>query len=378
MLLPIYCSLFLITLGIGAYNPFIPLYAQMLGASYYDLGLIGVAFSFPYLVLPVFTGALSDRFGRRLLFLCGVSCSAIIALLFIFASNVLHIIVIRLFSGVAYAFMWPIAEAIITDLTTAEERIKAMGRYSFSWSLGFLVGPFIGGSILEGLGFNTLFTVSFSLGLMAVVTASYGLLERYEAKYSEFTVEQPSWATPMKELTPIYFVIVTYSITLGLIYAIFPAYAVSINVTFFEVGVLFTILGAVRTITFLGSEVISRMGTNRSIGLALIAQTVSMLGIAYLKGFTFLAVLMVLAGFAMGIFSPLTLSVASRSAPKERVGTMIGFVEAFFGLGFTVGPFIGGLTAELFGATSPYVIVAILSGLTIIPIGLWREAKPAR
>ena len=116
----IYGSVSLIAFSVGSYSPFIPLLAQRLGATYLDLGLIGAAFSLPYLILPVLVGFLSDRFDRRYFYLAGIVFTAITPLLFTLAVNVTHLIIIRLFGGVAYAFMWPVIEALIADLTTAE------------------------------------------------------------------------------------------------------------------------------------------------------------------------------------------------------------------------------------------------------------------
>ena len=365
-LMYLYASVFVIALSVGAYSPLVPLFAQKLGATYVDLGLIGVAFSIPYVMLPILIGILSDRFGRRFFYLTGISCCAVAAILFNLASNVTHIIAIRFFGGIAYALMWPTVEALISDVTNAEERTKAMGRYGFSWALGFLIGPFIGGLLLEKTSFSNLFTVAHIIGLAAIPTALYALSKpEYELKHTKLQISEMVVA---RDLLPIYFVIITYSMSLGLIFAIFPAYANSLGITSFQIGILFAIFGIARTITFLHSESMSRIGIRESISLALIIQMTALAAIAHLQGFEYFALLTTLVGTAMGIFSPLTLSTASRIAPKGRVGMAMGLVEAIFGVGVTTGPFIGGIAAESLGPTSPYLILAVTSGLTIIPV----------
>lgn len=172
----LYASMFMITLSTGSYSPLIPLYAQKLGASFYDLGIIGTVFSLPYVFLPLIIGSISDKFERRYFFLLGVSSTTIVAWLFTFASNVQHIIIIRLFNGIAYAFLWPIMEAMISDTTSKEKRTMAMGRFFSSSALGFLLGPLIGGVILQEFGFYYLFTTAGILGLMAVFIALYNTL----------------------------------------------------------------------------------------------------------------------------------------------------------------------------------------------------------
>ena len=73
ILLFLYISIFVISLSIGMFSPLVPLYAQRLGASYFDLGIIGVAWSVPYIILPAIIGALADKVGRRAFFLVGMA-----------------------------------------------------------------------------------------------------------------------------------------------------------------------------------------------------------------------------------------------------------------------------------------------------------------
>ncbi len=178
MVSSIYVSIFIASFSVGAYNPLIPVYARIFGATFIDLGVIGAAYSLPYVMLPVIVGFMSDRFDRRYFYLLGVTLTAVTAILFVFVSNVGHIVAIRVFGGLAYAFLWPPAEALLVDLSTVEERIKVMGRYSFSWALGFLLGPLVGGLIVEKTSFPILFTICFSVGLAAIFTAIYGLAWR--------------------------------------------------------------------------------------------------------------------------------------------------------------------------------------------------------
>ena len=58
-------SMFISMLGMGIVNPFLPLYANTMGASRFDVGFIQAAFSMTGIVTLVFVGRLSDRYGRK-------------------------------------------------------------------------------------------------------------------------------------------------------------------------------------------------------------------------------------------------------------------------------------------------------------------------
>lgn len=372
----IYASIFIISLSLGAYNPLIPLYAQQLGATYFDLGIIGAAWALPYLLLPISIGVLSEKINRRWIFLAGIASSAANAALFLFAHNVSHMIAIRVFGGIAYAMMWPTVEAIISDITSVESRTKAMGRYSFSYGMGFLIGPALGGLLLERTGFTALFIVSLLIGAIATVIALFGLKVHYEPRTQKIDRNAGiEFDFLKKELAPIYLAIVAYSFALGTVFSLFPAYASDKGFGSIEIGILFAVLGLVRVMVSLQSESISRIGETRAIFIALFIQAITLPVLPYLDGFFTLLFGMALFGFILGILSPLTLSVVSKIAPREKIGIAIGAVEASFGFGMTAGPFVGGIAAQSVGAESPYVITGLISFIVSIPVILSASAK---
>ena len=362
--------MFMVTLGVGIYNPLVPLYAKILGATYFDLGLIGMVFALPYAVFPIFVGSLTDRFGRNPFFVFGVLLTSFSTFLFTLATKVMDIVLIRIVGGIAYSFLWPVAEAIITDVTPTEKRTKILGRFSFFWALGFLVGPFFGGVIVEKFGFYILFMVALTIGLTAGVIASCGFIRKGKG-YRKTPIKifgiKNYGKFGFKKFLPLYLVILVYSIVIGLIFSIFPVYANSFGVTSFYVGILFTIFGVARTATFLQSGNLSKIFNEKMVVvLGLIILSISLALMGFIKTLPFFALSIALIGLATGMLSPVTVSLASKMAEKEMVGITLGFTEACFGLGMTIGPITGGLMAEILGVESPYLVISLLSFMTSI------------
>jgi len=373
----LYVSMFVVSLSIGMFSPLVPLYAQRLGASYFDLGIIGVAWSAPYIVLPAVVGALADKFGRRAFLLVGMAGCALVSGLFLLAHEVWQVTAIRALNGIAYSFMLPVVEALVVDITSAEERTKAMGRYSFSWSLGMLIGPFIGGLLLETFGFAVLFSMSLVVAISAFIIALYTMLSRHQPRSQPSIPETTSSSKDIVAVSihPIYLVIVMYSITTGLIFSIFPAYAEGLGLDAFQIGTLFSMLGIARTLTFWHSKSITEIGEKQSIVLALTIQAFSLIAMAYLYGFIPFLILMSLLGFGIGVLTPLTLSIASKIASSAKVGIIMGLVEGLSGIGWTIGSLVGGATTESIGPTYPYLIFGVIIALSIIPTVIWSKRK---
>jgi DHA1 family multidrug resistance protein-like MFS transporter/DHA1 family quinolone resistance protein-like MFS transporter len=85
------------------YTYFIPVFAQTLGASFLDLGLIGAAYSITYAVIPMVAGHLADRFNRVWLFSLAITIIILGTWALTLSRTVLDIAFIRSVTGFAFA-----------------------------------------------------------------------------------------------------------------------------------------------------------------------------------------------------------------------------------------------------------------------------------
>jgi len=107
-----------------------------------------------------------------------------------------------------------------------------------------------------------------------------------------------------------------------------------------------------------------------SLGLAIsvIADSIIMFGIA-----------IVLMGFGFSIFFPLTLEIILSKTRKGISGKIIGAYETIFGLGWAIGPIIGGPITQSFGDETPYIIFSIIGiGITILAIISRKKLEPLK
>src|SRR5438128_1295449 len=87
---------------------FVPLLAYRLGADPLEIGLVGGTVYATYFFLPVIIGSVSDRLGRRRLFVViALTILAIVSLTYSIASSPITLIAGRVFEGVAWAMLWP-------------------------------------------------------------------------------------------------------------------------------------------------------------------------------------------------------------------------------------------------------------------------------
>ena len=116
---------------------------------------------------PIY-GKLSDIFGRRPIFLIGVSIFLIGSLLCGLSQEMWQFLLFRGLQGLGAGALFPIALAIIADIFAPSERGKYQGFFGAVFGVSFLLGPAIGGLITDNFGWHWIFFVNLPLGIFVL------------------------------------------------------------------------------------------------------------------------------------------------------------------------------------------------------------------
>jgi EmrB/QacA subfamily drug resistance transporter len=123
-------------------------------------------------------GKLSDLFGRRPIFLFGVSIFMVGSLLSGLTSEMWQFVLARGVQGLGAGALFPIAMATIADLFTFQERGRYQGLFGAVFALSSLLGPAIGGLITDTIGWPFVFFVNLPVGAVVLLT-----VRRYLPQY---------------------------------------------------------------------------------------------------------------------------------------------------------------------------------------------------
>ncbi|WP_059169974.1 MDR family MFS transporter [Bacillus sp. FJAT-27445] len=127
-------------------------------------------------------GKLADLFGRKPVLLFGLSIFMIGSILCGFSENMEMLILFRLIQGFGAGAVMPIATTIVGDIYNTEERAKIQGYLSSVWGISAIMGPAIGGLLVEFVSWHYVFWVNIPLGILSMLGLWMFLHEKVEKK----------------------------------------------------------------------------------------------------------------------------------------------------------------------------------------------------
>ena len=152
-------------------NVALPVLGTELGAGVSGLQWVLNGYMLALASLILLAGSLGDRYGRRRMFLVGVVWFAVASLLCALAQDVGQLVIARVLQGIGGALLTPGSLALIQASFVAEDRGTAIGAWSGIGALAGALGPFLGGFLIDGIGWRSVFLVNVPLSILVVLIA---------------------------------------------------------------------------------------------------------------------------------------------------------------------------------------------------------------
>ncbi len=129
------------------------------------------AYLLAYAVPLLITGRLGDRIGPKKLYLTGLTVFTLASVWCGLTNSIGMLIVARVFQGLGAAMMTPQTMAVITRIFPPNQRGRAMSLWGATAGVATLVGPILGGVLVDGLGWEWIFFVNVPVGVLGFVLA---------------------------------------------------------------------------------------------------------------------------------------------------------------------------------------------------------------
>lgn len=384
----IFLIIFVNLLGFGIILPLLPYYVESLGAGPITIGLLTSAYSiFQILAAPIL-GELSDKFGRRPILLISIFGTAVSFLLLGFANSIPMLFIARILDGVTGGNI-STAQAYIADVTKNEDRTQGMGMMMAAVSLGFVIGPALGG-LLSVYGYNVPAFVAAGVAFVAVICTYFFLPESIHLKPAEQAhihtkrrffkpsdffdaLNHPEVGTL---LSISFMTMFSFSLLQGT-FALYTEHTFQLGAR--TNGLIFAYLGFIGIIVqiFLLKKILRLIPEHKLIIISIVFMALGLSVIALSSTVWMLFLAITILALANGLSGPVITGHISKKVSDEEQGSIAGMNQSVSGVARLIGPLLGTFSYSQLGTKSPYIIATGLLSITAL-YGLKKFNIPSK
>jgi MFS transporter, DHA2 family, methylenomycin A resistance protein len=158
-------------------NVALPAIQRELGVTPGNLEWVVNAYVLALAALILVGGTLGDRYGRRRVYLIGLSVFTVFSAACALAPDDPHLIAFRALQGAGAALMAPLTLAILVDAYPPDRRTGAIGVWAAAAGIGFGLGPVVGGLLIGAFDWSAIFWVNVPVGVAAFVLTARSVRE---------------------------------------------------------------------------------------------------------------------------------------------------------------------------------------------------------
>lgn len=349
-------------LGYGIVIPILYSYSKHYGLSDFQNGLLFSIFSiFAFLATPII-GRLSDKFGRRPLLIISIIGTAVSFFMQAFAPSAIFLFIARALDGLTAGNI-SVAQAVISDTTTPQERAKGFGIIGASFGFGFVVGPAIS-ALTVGISLALPFIIAGLITLVAVVVTIIYLPETNKhigqvahSKLFDFSRLWHALFDPNVGVTLIITFIYFLAFSCSIMYGFQPFSKHILNLSDVQISILFVVFGLTGLVAqlLLVQWIIKRFGLKRAFSVSLLIVAVGFLLMFVSRSLSFFIFASIILSLSNSLVQPLTQTILSKETDEKSQGSIMGLNASYMSIGQIFGPIIGGAVASLY---IPFIFVA--------------------
>ncbi len=185
LVLSVFLGTFMSLLDVSVVNVALPAMQDSLGAGFSTVQWVVDSYTLCLSALILSGGSLGDRFGRKRLFLTGLTIFTVGSLLCAVAPTTTLLILGRLVQGVGAAAVAPGALSLLVQgFPERGQQAKMIGLWGACVALAVVVGPLVGGVLTDLFGWPAIFLINLPLGVIAIVAGRRGIVESADPEHA--------------------------------------------------------------------------------------------------------------------------------------------------------------------------------------------------
>ena len=350
------------------YIPFLTPYLLSLSISATIVGIIIGAYGFTQMVLKLPFGITSDIVKNHKYFiLLGSFLAGISSLGMLLFPSSIFLIIANGLSGVASS-TWVSFTILYTTYYDKTQSAKAIGLINAFNNIGIVLAYIVGGLLYQNFGINTLFIISFSVGMITFLLA---LFIKREPQLSSVTATPTitllSIIEVMKNKRVWFFSILSsfaFFILFSTAFSFTTSTAKQLGANGVELGVLSILfsLAGIFSAYFTGTKLGHKLGEKTMLFIGFLLLAVYCGGIAYVHTLVFLFPLQFFCGgLGGGILGAALMTGAVKYSAINQKSTTMGLYQTVYGVGMTIGPMIMGYLVETTSTRIAFLFLTVIA-----------------
>ena len=308
-------------------RPMITYRAIELDASTYEIGVVAALYALFPVLLALQFGRLVGKIGEGKFIIAGTISMALTAVALIFANSVFTLAIATAFAGVSHLACMVGGQSMVALRAPRENYDKYFGYYTFSASLGHLVGPLVAARVAGSDGTlpkstSNAFLLGFVLCVVALMPVINWRKEKpsVEAKSDEGTYAAAIALLKKPGILAAIYVSLAISSVADVLVVFLPLFGTENNFSPYAIGIILAIRAGTTMISrfFLG-RLSAKFSTYQLLMVSTTVSVIACAGMAFAKTPLTLGAIVFIAGFSLGVGQPLTMSLVSqKTAANER------------------------------------------------------------
>lgn len=358
-LLPIFLIVLVDIFGLTIIIPLLSIYSEHFGATPLEATLLVSVYALCQLVSAPLLGKASDRFGRKPLLIASQVGTFLGFLLLARATSLWMVYLSRVIDG-ATAGNISLAQAYISDNTEAKDRTKSFALIGIAFGLGFFVGPFLTG-FLVNYGLSAPIYAASTMSFASILCTTFLLpraqpVERADVgpggqrlALFEWKAYAPYFTRPVLSglLAQFFFYALCFStFTSG--FALFAERRFTWQghaVTPREISYLLGYVGFLGIVLqgFLIGKLVKRFGESALVSAGFISLVIGYLILGPCRDIATLILVSTISSFGNGVLRPTLSSLVSQNAGPAEQGVVLGLNQGLNSIAQVLAPILGGV-----------------------------------
>ncbi|MEB3218688.1 MAG: MFS transporter [Nostocales cyanobacterium 94392] len=354
-------------------------YAKQFGLSDFEASLLTTAYALPQFIATPILGRLSDRVGRKPLLVVSLLGTVLASAIAAVTPVAWILYIARVVDGLTGGNT-SIAMAVVSDITSVEQRAKAFGIFGAVFRLGFVAGPafsYVAQQLPTFAGVSSLgmsFLVGAIIALFATVLTIFFLPEtlqtsekqQFHLSWSDFGFIKILKSAVDPKLGKLFILTFLSGSTFTIFTFAFQPFMLEVlNQDAKTLAIVFAIVGIVGFISqvFALDPLRKKFNLIDILFLSLLARGVTFLLIPTFPYLTAFLIIITIFGFVNSFPMPLIDSILSLNSTQREQGEVLGINASYLSISNAIGPPISGLLVS-FGYKIPFWITGVLTIFT--------------